>query len=75
MKIMGIRPNGLAICTMAIKHPPSNSEMNTMMDINPLLDIEVQLFTKLSSVISMLRPTYCVIHNCYVSYRSKEIFV
>ena len=74
-EIMGIRPNGLAICTMAIKHPPSNSEMNTMMDINPLLDIEVQLFTELSSMISMLQPTHCVIHNCCVSYRSKETFV
>ena len=71
-EVMGIRPNGLAVCTMAIKHPPSNSEMNTMMDINPLLDIEVQLFTKLSSMISMLWPTHRIIHNCCVPYRSKE---
>ena len=73
--VMGIRPNGLAVCTMTIKHPPSNSEMHTMMDINPLLDIELQLFRELSSMISMLRPTHDIIHTCCAAYQSNETFV
>ena len=53
-KVMGMRANGTVTCTMAIKHPPSNSEMITMMDINTLISIDVQMFTELSSMISIL---------------------
>ena len=53
-KVMGMRANGTVPCTIAIKHPPSNSEMTTMIDINTLLSIDIQMFTKLSSMISML---------------------
>ena len=51
---MGMRANGTVPCTMAIKHPPSNSEMTTMIDINTLLSIDIQMFTELSSMISIL---------------------
>ena len=73
--VMGMRSNGLVTCTMAIKHSPSHSEMNTMLDINTLLNIDVQLFTKLSSMISMLRPTHRVIHTCCVPPQPMETFV
>ena len=73
--VMGMRSNGLVFCTMAIKHPPSNSEINTMVDINTLINIDVQLFTELSSMISMLQPTHRVIHNCCVPPRPEETFV
>ena len=53
-KVMGMRANGTVTCTMAIKHQPSKSEMITMIDINTLISIDVQMFTKLISLISML---------------------
>ena len=73
--VMGMRSNGLVTCTMAIKHPSSNSEMNTMVDINTLINIDVQLFTELSSMISMLQPAHHVIHTCCVPPQPKETFV
>ena len=45
-KVMGMRANGTVPCTMATKHPPSNSEMITMIDINTLISIDVQMFTQ-----------------------------
>ena len=74
-EVMGIRPNGIAICTMSIKHPPSNSTINTMMDINPLLDIATQLHSELCSLISMLRPTHHIIHNCCIPCQSDDSFL
>ena len=53
-KVMGMRANGTVTCTMAIKHPPSNSEITTMFDINTLISIDIQMFTELSSLISIL---------------------
>ena len=52
--VMGMRSNGLVVCTMAIKHQPSKSEMITVIDINTLIIIDVQMFTELSSMISIL---------------------
>ena len=74
-KVMGMRANGTVTCTMAIKHPPSNSEMITMMDINTLISIDVQMFTELSSLISILQPTHRVIHHCGVPPQPQETLV
>ena len=53
-KVMGMRPNGTVTCTMAIKHPASNSDITTMLDINTLISIDIKMFTKLSSLIYIL---------------------
>ena len=49
-EVMGMRPNGTVTCTMAIKHPPSNSEITTMLDINTLISIDIQMFTELTTL-------------------------
>ena len=74
-EVMGMRPNGTVTFTMAIKHPPSNSEITTMLDINTLISIDIQMFTKLSSLISILQPTHRIIHTCCVPPQPKETFV
>ena len=74
-KVMGMRPNGTVTCTMAIQHPPSNSEITTMLDINTLISIDIQMFTELSSLISILQPTHHIIHTCCVPPQPKETFV
>ena len=73
--VMGMRSNGLVTCTMAIKHHPSKGELNTMLDINTLINIDVQMITELCTMISMLRPTHQVIHTCCVPPQPMETFV